>query len=678
MNKNSKVGFTVVELLAVIVVLAVVILIAIAAIIPRMDKAKRNSLLIEGNVYLKAASQSYAFDNDMPASGKVCTTIEELNSEYVVKNNNNYRGTVITDYINDEMVQMISLTDGKYYLRGSGVLSLDNIKEEQDDLFLLTCDDYENKLFKTNSLAYRLIYNQSYQSIAKSFEVIDARSSNVNFKEVETLGSRSGLYKGFDDDGISYYYRGNVNNNWVKFGGFLWRIIRINGDGSIRMMYSGTPSSYSGSNTMINTRQGKNIKFQPNTKYNVLTTDVSGLTSNNITTTFNNQTEVSTYAAYMYNPVKKIVSYPTFALDGTNINLMQYPYRSDMNSSYYIFKNFDPQTDCEVGSATNDNSHCTLTCRSLGDDCIKATMSELASNTNNLSDSLPGAISGTKSNGTSYNYKVYTGDYKYTCWSDQTPVTRSNSDSTTSVYISCALVNEIVGLNTNDLSKPVVKFHGPAFTDPLDSKKNVKDSLAKAETDYWYENNILNATDGNGHKLEEYIVDEVFCSDRSSDATTFPVSTEQTYLFGSFLRTSYSESVKPLFRCPDLKHDGFTLGSNSLSTVAKSNKGNGALKYPVGLITMDEVVMAGGVYAKSNTSYYLYNGASYWTMSPHWYIPSLNGVSTGMVENGMLNSALTNGMWASMGIRPVINLSKDVLYNSGSGGSSNPYTVKLP
>ena len=45
-----------------------------------------------------------------------------------------------------------------------------------------------------------------------------------------------------DDYGTSYYYRGNVENNWVKFGGYYWRILRINGDGSIRMIYAGDAS----------------------------------------------------------------------------------------------------------------------------------------------------------------------------------------------------------------------------------------------------------------------------------------------------------------------------------------------------------------------------------------------------------------------------------------------------
>ena len=40
----------------------------------------------------------------------------------------------------------------------------------------------------------------------------------------------------------SYYYTGNPDN-WVSFAGFYWRIIRINGDGSIRMIYQGVADS---------------------------------------------------------------------------------------------------------------------------------------------------------------------------------------------------------------------------------------------------------------------------------------------------------------------------------------------------------------------------------------------------------------------------------------------------
>ena len=53
--------------------------------------------------------------------------------------------------------------------------------------------------------------------------------------------------------GVTYYYTGANPNNWVQFGEFWWRIIRINGDGSIRMIYQGTSANTAGSGTQIGT-----------------------------------------------------------------------------------------------------------------------------------------------------------------------------------------------------------------------------------------------------------------------------------------------------------------------------------------------------------------------------------------------------------------------------------------
>ena len=49
-----------------------------------------------------------------------------------------------------------------------------------------------------------------------------------------------GIFETTDEDGVSYYYRESVDNNYVSFAGYYWRIIRINGNGSIRMIYDGT------------------------------------------------------------------------------------------------------------------------------------------------------------------------------------------------------------------------------------------------------------------------------------------------------------------------------------------------------------------------------------------------------------------------------------------------------
>ena len=62
--------------------------------------------------------------------------------------------------------------------------------------------------------------------------------------------TKEGMFMAEDEYGESYYYRGAADN-WVSFAGFYWRIIRINGDGSIRLIYSGTKTSHTGDGAQI-------------------------------------------------------------------------------------------------------------------------------------------------------------------------------------------------------------------------------------------------------------------------------------------------------------------------------------------------------------------------------------------------------------------------------------------
>lgn len=45
-----------------------------------------------------------------------------------------------------------------------------------------------------------------------------------------------GLIESSDDYGTSYYFRGASENNYVSFAGFLWRIVKINGDGTVKLV----------------------------------------------------------------------------------------------------------------------------------------------------------------------------------------------------------------------------------------------------------------------------------------------------------------------------------------------------------------------------------------------------------------------------------------------------------
>ena len=82
-----------------------------------------------------------------------------------------------------------------------------------------------------------------------------------DFTQVATTDE--GLYMSEDDEGESYYYRGAVKNNYVSFAGFIWRIIRRNGDGSIRMIYSGKSTSDTGDTVTIGESQFNSKYWDP-------------------------------------------------------------------------------------------------------------------------------------------------------------------------------------------------------------------------------------------------------------------------------------------------------------------------------------------------------------------------------------------------------------------------------
>ncbi len=75
---------------------------------------------------------------------------------------------------------------------------------------------------------------------------------------IESTYSGTGLLcKGQDDYGDTYYFRGAVTNNWVNIGNTYWRIIRINGDGTIRLIYNGTSAGATG----VNANYASNVAF---------------------------------------------------------------------------------------------------------------------------------------------------------------------------------------------------------------------------------------------------------------------------------------------------------------------------------------------------------------------------------------------------------------------------------
>ena len=103
-----------------------------------------------------------------------------------------------------------------------------------------------NTTIDNNSIGKYTCMNASTSCIAmvKIKEVDTTSNATFNYvtkadkylQGIGTTSKNSGLYKAEDDYGDSYYFRGDIKNNYVSFANILWRIVRINGDKTIRLV----------------------------------------------------------------------------------------------------------------------------------------------------------------------------------------------------------------------------------------------------------------------------------------------------------------------------------------------------------------------------------------------------------------------------------------------------------
>ena len=341
---------------------------------------------------------------------------------------------------------------------------------------------------------------------------IDSAINYIKAKGTPTFTTvattNEGMYATEDDLGTSYYFRGAVDNNWVKFGEvggkpIYWRIIRVNGDGSIRMIYTGTTA--------------------PTESTKVVMTGI-----------------------------------------GTQINATVYAFNSSINKAEYVGYQYIEGEQHGYGECNGTSASCTV-------------------------------------NG-----------------------------------------------------------------------KTVYNSTIKQAIDKWYAGTTLE-TDSSTKALVSQ--DQIFCNDRTASTSNVPYSstnyttltswnsTGTEYYYGA--RGRLNQSKSPILTCPTAS-DKFT---------ANASNGNGALTYPVGLITADEVAMAGGVYGSSNInrSYYLYTNQYYWSGSPYFFERSRSIAFEFQVDSsGTLN---TGNVDLTYGARPVVSLSSEAKL-SGDGTWNNPYVVE--
>ena len=421
-------------------------------------------------------------------------------------------------------------------------------------------------------------------------------STGIDFMNIsgDTNGKGVYIFDGTENDEYpTYYYRGDIDNNNVLFGGHCWKILRTTETGGTKLVYNGKPVNGVCDNQGINTftHTGKNFA----------STSI-GLSS----------------AGYSYT-------------DKTNL-LMATKASSEIKAGT-IFA-----SDAEYVEITNETTgETSWKYRLIGD---KVTTTGTTTATYNA------------------EREALIKEHHYTCFS----TTDDICDSVKFVYMVRDNNNYYAPLTNGMTLEQLlnIEFNG-------NSTNEIKSSIQNT-VNTWYVENLLN--------LESHIEDTVYCNDRTlyqpwSQTSSVANNTDDKTHFGAKARVAYTGGVT--VNCPKLA-DSFTVSEEN---------GNGVLEHPIGLITLDEIVLAGYAWGYNALDNYLYTGVSniiWWTMSPGFI--SAGGVYPGVIYSTLdtvainyKGSKIDDTNYTGGGVRPVISLKYGVTIKEGFGTKETPFII---
>ena len=186
--KNNK-GFTLVELVVVVAILLLLATVAVVAVTGVLDQTDEDMIIVQDNEISRAV-ETYVASNCLEEG--YCEISESDLSKYLSN----------TDKLNNITFPIYALSSA------NGVTYADS-----------------NSANSNSSLSAAILKNNTIKIDTPNFS--------------STATTNEGIYRDEDDDGYTYYFRGAVTNNYVKFAGKTWRIVRINGDGTIRLILHG-------------------------------------------------------------------------------------------------------------------------------------------------------------------------------------------------------------------------------------------------------------------------------------------------------------------------------------------------------------------------------------------------------------------------------------------------------
>ncbi len=528
----------------------------------------------------------------------------------------------------------------------------------------------------------------------------------IDFSASAGSTNGEGIYRllGTENDNYPvYYYRGDIDNNNVIFGGYCWQMVRTTDTGGVKMIYNGIPDiSGSGDNITYNCGPTRDIQNTTMISFSLKNTtgyyyaddyEIVSVTGNNVTYRLKQGTNPITQEA-IGNATVAAQKIPTIAAN--------YPYTCRKTTSdatcntLYKVVSYDSETNANMYSSDDrlkiGNGYMNSGADSVSDVGYMNNARYAAGSTSAASNSIYGKNIEWNSNtnrylliedtaGVASTNKTRDSDHHYTCGTANT-----SSCSSVRYYYYTSYYIELQ--NGDLLEDAIYKMTGNG-SEAVKARNNgynlnQNDSPAKIAIDNWFRTTLTNEVNVNNPDYSLYLEDTVFCNDRTFK-TEGDTTYSKTYLqsgwnpnggstmlfFGTnnrFNSSWYGTSNVPSMTCPK-EIDSFTVSNEN---------GNGELTYPVGLLTADEVILAGvmGNTTLNNVYTYLYTPIRSWTMTPYFFGEGVNSAYLFVITN---NGYLSNDSprASSDAYRPVISLKYGTEFEEdGDGTPTNPYVVK--
>ena len=662
------------------------------------------------------------------------------------------------------------------YLDSTEDQSIDMGSTVTGSLYIVESTTNENNPYTKGTLGYQIMEDNSNIKTRTDF--------STTYTDVN-IGT---MYKAKEENTDVYYFAGDARNNWVKFGGYYWRIIRTNSDGSIRLLYHGTSpetqNAYIG-DSEIAFNENYNDSMYVGYKYGT-----SGSLENNRLNTNDSTIKKTIDTWYKDNLVNYTKYLSTTAVYCNDRELGSGTYSATGNQFYYVGytrlgANKNPSYNCtnEYDAFSVNNTKAQLTypialmtadeisyaggvwiknaatwyyLNSKGNASIKNGQNEWwllsAASWDTDKSSVVFKISSAQDRkaqfgAQSVQYKLHVRpvislkkdliyksgdgsatspyeiqetpdtiyerllldkstrpgertDFSTVLTTDNTKTLYTGTEEGTTIYYFAGNATDnwvkLGGyywriIRTNADRSVRLLYHGTSM-DTTEAYINSSTAFNSSHTDSMYVGYMYGTSgslESNRANTNNSTIKEVIDSWYASNMTSYAKYLSETAIYcsdrevgeGTYTATGLKFYYAPYTRIDTNKAATYGCTATEDKFTVDSAAGNGKLTYPIALMTVDELVFAGGAYRESALTWYYYNSVkgsstgkiSWWLMSPYdWGANSSVFRTYGSDSPGFLYARRVDD---TLGVRPVISIKGNNLWKSGDGTASSPYEI---